>query len=205
MSGAIKINGTSSGSTTITAPASGGDESIELSTALAAKANTADIVAPGLVLVTSQSFSAASSVSVNNCFTSTYDTYQILASTDGTATANLNIRLRASGADNSTNNYYTQNLVAVTTTVSSVNTQATSGAIGTVGTTSKACISVVVYGPAMVAATALSASGLKGDAQARVEIDHVRHAVSAAFDGFTLYPASGTITGTLRVYGYRNS
>lgn len=37
MSGAIKINGTSSGSTTITAPASGGDESIELSTALAAK------------------------------------------------------------------------------------------------------------------------------------------------------------------------
>lgn len=37
MSGAIKINGTSSGSTTITAPASGGDETIELSTALAAK------------------------------------------------------------------------------------------------------------------------------------------------------------------------
>ena len=37
MSGAIKINGTSSGSTTITAPATGGDESIELSTALAAK------------------------------------------------------------------------------------------------------------------------------------------------------------------------
>lgn len=40
MSGAIKINGTSSGSTTITAPASGADETIELSTALAAKWNS---------------------------------------------------------------------------------------------------------------------------------------------------------------------
>lgn len=36
--GAIKINGETSGSTTITAPATGSDESIELSTALAAKA-----------------------------------------------------------------------------------------------------------------------------------------------------------------------
>lgn len=36
----IKINGATSGSTTITAPATGGDESIELSTALAAKLDT---------------------------------------------------------------------------------------------------------------------------------------------------------------------
>lgn len=43
MSGAIKINGTSSGSTTITAPASGGDETIELSTALAAKLDSAGV------------------------------------------------------------------------------------------------------------------------------------------------------------------
>jgi hypothetical protein len=39
--GAVKINGTTSGSTTITAPASGGDETIELSTALASKLNLA--------------------------------------------------------------------------------------------------------------------------------------------------------------------
>lgn len=44
MSGAIKINGTSSGSTTITAPASGADETIELSTVLAGKANLAGSV-----------------------------------------------------------------------------------------------------------------------------------------------------------------
>jgi hypothetical protein len=35
--GAVKINGQTSGSTTITAPASGGDETIELSSALAGK------------------------------------------------------------------------------------------------------------------------------------------------------------------------
>lgn len=37
----IKINGATSGSTTITAPATGGDESIELSTALASKLDLA--------------------------------------------------------------------------------------------------------------------------------------------------------------------
>ena len=35
--GAVKINGSTSGSTTITAPATGGDESIELSTVLDSK------------------------------------------------------------------------------------------------------------------------------------------------------------------------
>ena len=28
---------------------------------------------------------------------------------------------------------------------------------------------------------------------------------TTVFDGFTLYMASGTFTGTVRVYGYRNS
>lgn len=55
MSGAIKINGTSSGSTTITAPASGGDESIELSTALAAKADLAGATFTGDVVVSKSS------------------------------------------------------------------------------------------------------------------------------------------------------
>jgi hypothetical protein len=28
---------------------------------------------------------------------------------------------------------------------------------------------------------------------------------STQYDGFTIYPNSGNITGTVRVYGYRNS
>jgi hypothetical protein len=31
------------------------------------------------------------------------------------------------------------------------------------------------------------------------------HTVVSAFDGFTIYPTSGNVTGTVRVYGYRNS
>jgi hypothetical protein len=29
-------------------------------------------------------------------------------------------------------------------------------------------------------------------------------ATTTSFDGITIYPSSGTITGTIRVYGYKN-
>ena len=31
------------------------------------------------------------------------------------------------------------------------------------------------------------------------------HSLATAYDGMTIYPPSGTITGSVRVYGYRNS
>jgi hypothetical protein len=31
------------------------------------------------------------------------------------------------------------------------------------------------------------------------------HTVASPFDGFTVYPGSGTITGSLYVYGYRKA
>lgn len=55
----VKINGSTSGSTTITAPATGTDETIELSTALAAKATTANFPS-GAWSAYTPSFSGAS-------------------------------------------------------------------------------------------------------------------------------------------------
>lgn len=54
--GAIKINGSTSGSTTITAPATGSDETIELFTALAAKAPLASPTFTGTVTIPDVNF-----------------------------------------------------------------------------------------------------------------------------------------------------
>jgi hypothetical protein len=52
------------------------------------------------------SFTSASAISLNNVFSSTYDNYKILFISEGASTDNsVNIRLRASGSDNSTSNY----------------------------------------------------------------------------------------------------
>ena len=56
----VKINGTTSGSTTITAPASGADETIELSTALAAKTNKVGSVLQVVSVTKSDTFTTTS-------------------------------------------------------------------------------------------------------------------------------------------------
>ena len=51
---------------------------------------------PGLVYVAGTAFSAASSVSVNNCFTSTYDNYRIMMRITNSAAVNMQWRVRGS-------------------------------------------------------------------------------------------------------------
>ena len=62
--------------------------------------------AVGLVFVSGQSVSSASSVIFNNVFTSTYSNYRVVGYLNqGTAIAWMNLRFRASGSDNTTSNY----------------------------------------------------------------------------------------------------
>ena len=236
MSGAIKINGTSSGSTTITAPASGGDETIELSTALAAKAdlaspaltgtptaptaaagtNTTQIAttafvqsAGGLVLIASQSFSSVFSVSVNSCFTSTYSNYLVVFRCTARSNASETLfRVRASGADAFGNDYATVRTTSTENTgpgrSTSVNTSSFYLFYG--GTGAHSVTTIQVGGPALAAKTSLLAisSTIDSAAIAQNVVAGGGHNLATSYDGLTFFPAAGTFTGTLRVYGYRD-
>jgi hypothetical protein len=58
-----------------------------------------------LTLITTTTFSASSSVSFNSVFSATYDRYLVVGSmTSSAAGVNHNLRLRASGTDNTTAN-----------------------------------------------------------------------------------------------------
>ena len=63
-------------------------------------------VSPGMVLLTTNNFTAVSAINIENIFSATYDTYQIIFNVDTTSTGlQVDVRLRVNGADNTTTNY----------------------------------------------------------------------------------------------------
>ena len=166
--------------------------------------------AGGLVLIATATPTAVADVSVNNCFTSTYENYRIVfAATAVTGTGNLSIRLRVGGVDTSTN-YLGQRTEMFTTTLST-----DSNPLGTdewicgrietvvVGTS----FAIDVFRPQTAQKTAFI--GLHTNQQATegnvMNIFSGIQTASTQFDGFTLRTTGTNFTGTLRVYGYANS
>ena len=163
-----------------------------------------------LVHIATLTMSAAASGSVDNCFTSTYENYRIVgAFTASTGSGNVRMKLRASSTDTSAN-YTSQLLQASSTTVStSVNAEGTDEwyvvSFNTTGKTSS--FSMDVYRPQTAQITAMTSSGLWVDVSAVLGLQTVvgRQSDATQFDGFTILFNGTNITGTIRVYGYRNS
>lgn len=160
--------------------------------------------AGGLVLITSQSFSAASSVSVNNCFQSGYANYRVLLNATGSTGSDCSIRLRASGSDNTTSNY----TFAYSDVASGINITGTNGGqtsfinIWRNGGSGGSTVAFDILSPALAERTFILSSNYNGD---RLFTAGGNFTATTTFDGFSFFPASGTITGTVRVYSYRNS
>lgn len=164
--------------------------------------------ADGLVFITSSTFSAVSSVSVNNCFTSTYANYRLIIS--GTATANpqIQMRLRAASADNSASNYRYVGVYTIETAGPIRDSQDTTTQFYVGSFTSATGLSVLtidVYAPQLTEYTAMQANSYTSLADMQWASYGGNMTVTTSYDGFTLLSTSGNMTGTVRVYGYRNS
>ena len=164
----------------------------------------------GLVHIVTTTFSAASAVNVNGCFTSVFDNYRILVSLTGTADVAVTMRMRLAGTDNSASSY----TFTLTRAIYSASALASRTPAGWGGTTTmweaiEAANGAVrtgsmdIYGAALAAHTGytatVNASGNGG------VISTGYHAVATAYDGFGLTPSSGTVTGSLVVLGYAKS
>jgi hypothetical protein len=161
----------------------------------------------GLVLINTTTFSAVSSISVNNVFTSTYDYYKVLINHTGSTTASNTIRLRLAGTDNTgANTYKTQE----NESDGSVNTATRrSGDAMLLGATSNTadsvCTNVIdIFNVALASPTGIQSYNIGSGSNGFMRIIGGYHTVSTAYDGFTFITASGTISGKLRVYGYAN-
>jgi hypothetical protein len=154
----------------------------------------------GMVLLNTTSFSAVSTQSLNNVFTSTYTNYRIVLNTDHSSAGLIRIRFRASGADNTTSNYYfTSQQIAGASWSDLGNANADTTAVIGYNDTNESDFSIDIFTPQAAFRTAYVSTGHSGrqGVVAAGVFD-----TAAQFDGFTLIPGAGTMTGTVSVYGY---
>lgn len=158
----------------------------------------------GLVYVTSATVgSAVSSVTVSNCFSSTYDDYRVIWS-GGTMSANTQMSMRLGS---STTGYYggLQYVIYGTSTnyaASDNNGDRFTWAGG--GDTINALVDVTLFGPYRAASTRMNSQTVAYSTLAGSYVGV--HGVSTSYSAVTILPGSGTMTGgTVTVYGYRKA
>jgi hypothetical protein len=161
----------------------------------------------GMVLLNTTSFSAVSSVSVPaNTFSATYDNYVVrFNNLSNSGNDYCGIRLRAAGVDDSGANYRRQVLDINGTAV---------GASRTVGSTSWLELTyqntsipniwtLEIQNPFLTeVTTALSIGGIETAGNPLLLFRLYGLNTTTSYDAFTLIAASGTITGSISVYGF---
>lgn len=159
-----------------------------------------------LVLINTTSFSAASSVSINNCFSSTYDNYKVqITITAITSNPYAQLRFRDGTGDISGANYgYRQKNFSSAGTAFDTDelgrTQTIAYLMGqTLGETFAS--SLDIFSPNLAQKT-------HGVTQGTVQVGNgfvggFAYNTTAQFTGFSLIASAGTFTGTVQVYGYR--
>lgn len=162
----------------------------------------------GLVLLNTTSFSAVVSQSLNDIFTSTYANYLInFNALQNTSNGTIVFKYRTSGSDNSTANYFFS--ITGLTTAGADNMQSASDTQsyfvrGFTG--GRVAANLNIYSP-QLAQTTLSTSTASGTSNAGNQASYVGGSLfnaATVFDGITFITSAGTMTGTIRVYGYNN-
>lgn len=165
----------------------------------------------GLVLLDDPAvFSAQSAVNFDGYFTSEFPHYLIVLSPFlRSTTGDLSFQFRLAGVNVTASNYYS-GIWSVTAAAGSAATGFAAAASWVVWEDNAVTITdgqvfIRVCNPAIAAETTFSMDGATRHATGAVaEIGGGMHNVATAYDGFRLVPASGTITGTVHIYGYRS-
>jgi hypothetical protein len=155
---------------------------------------------PGLTLLSTTTFSAVASHSVNDVFSTTYDNYKIVFNAVGSTDLDLEMRLRVSGSDNSTANYNDQLLLARSTTISGARATSQTSATIFALRTEDTEFEMLVVNPFKTALTMFHNLGFDADGGVALRAVVGRFNLTTSFTGFTLFN-SGTMTGSVSVYG----
>jgi hypothetical protein len=150
-------------------------------------------------------FTAATSISINGCFSSSYDNYLMVINFDANSDDLLSCRLRSSGTDSSAN-YVRQWIDANGTSVTGFRNAGTTNAfhLGYHGQDWNGS-AAYFYGPALAQPTALRSVNVASVSGARILDSAGTHSLSTAYDGCTVLSTSGVAyTGALTIYGLAN-
>jgi hypothetical protein len=161
-----------------------------------------------IIHIATATFSASSSIDLSDIFSSTYENYFFIGNYTSTTDNDLNYRYRVPGADDSTSNYNRQDLTTNSTTLTGQRaTGVDKGRIGpTRATGSRISVQGYFYAP-FLAQTKHSQSQGSINSSTAIEQIFLTFGFNAAtsFTGLTVFPGSGTVTGTLSIFGIKNS
>jgi hypothetical protein len=197
--GSVRLYGATSGYLELQAPDVAPDSTLVL---------PSDSLQPGLVHLHTESFSAVSSVSIDDVFSSTYDNYLVSLSADLAAGANytLRARMRNAGTTDTATTFYNRYITSASTGTS-VSAGAISswtyGVVATAGAVSpyQCDTTINVFSPYKSNNTLLQAQ----TAGQYMTWYNSLHPSTSSYDGLTIFTESSTMSGSIRIYGYRNS
>lgn len=161
----------------------------------------------GLVLISKTDFAATGSVQINNVFSSRYENYRIVFSNVTAAVAAaMSWNLSNGGVQVTTATYGDNRLFGQGATIGGQNvTSQTAARMMILGTTGPSSIVMDLFRPALATQTRSITIGNQADGgTAFLEIFNGYQTGSTAFDGINFNYGSN-ISGTVRIYGYRNS
>jgi lysylphosphatidylglycerol synthetase-like protein (DUF2156 family) len=161
----------------------------------------------GLVLLNSTTFSAVSSQAApNNTFTSAFRNYRILLSnlTSSVNGTELRLRLRTSGTDTTTSSYYRYAFAA--TSGSLINSYALEAswfmsALDFTATVPSA-VSIDLFNPQVATRTQIHYQMFSANTNLFLGASGFQVDTGSQFDSINIFPASGTISGQMQIFGY---
>lgn len=162
----------------------------------------------GMVHINTTTVSGAASLTVSNVFTSAFDNYVLKWVGTGSHTSATTMLFNMSLAGVAAASTWARMYLSTSDSTGPTRTYAgsqSSAAIGLGGDT-LTVFDATVYRPAIAAGTGLT---FLGNSRSGVSADTAQgganHTTATAYDGIILSASTGNITGTLRVYGLRNS
>ena len=156
------------------------------------------------------SFAASTAVSVNGCFNSDFDTYRIEIDSTSSGAAVYTLVERLSGTNAITAYDVQTNATVNATNFPAQSLNQTSWTMNAQSFAGKINMTIDLYNPALaVATTGLATVGGAANPMtttaALVQQLFLSHRTTTAYDGFTLTASTGTITGSIRIYGKNNN
>ena len=164
----------------------------------------------GLWLVKTQTYSAAANMTIDDAFSSEYDNYRVIIRfAPSGAPTTMPLVFRTGGVDN-TSALYGYKVVRFSSNETSLTGQSqtngrtqTAASIigGTVGAGVNNSVTIDIVAPFLAQPT--TALGFLTPEVGNVETIGIGHTGSTSFDGFKITPSTGTLTGSIAVYGYK--
>lgn len=149
-------------------------------------------------------FSSCATLLLNGVFTSAYTNYRIMFEGIGSGNVILNARFATGGTANSTSNYNFQKLLVNGSAVVAARStsQTTFTITENINTTYGDNFACDVFNPQATQNTSFTSLGFSTAVNSYINQIGGFFAATTSFDGIQLIPASGTVTGTISVYGY---